>query len=119
MMSVFSKNAPKSVKVSYAFKIYRNYFILHFLEYFSFSSEGIYKGARPGNKNIDINKIKFDLLFVFLDGELASPDAIDIYDIKEIIRRLSGKKFTEDDITKVAEAVCLICFSKSNFIDIL
>ena len=25
MMSVFSKNAPKSVKVAYAFKIYRNY----------------------------------------------------------------------------------------------
>ena len=51
MMSVFSKNAPKSVKVSYAFKIYRLLFHLCFLFatfFFHFSfPEGIYEGTRP------------------------------------------------------------------------
>ncbi|CAF0897974.1 unnamed protein product [Adineta ricciae] len=70
MMSVFSAKAPKSVKISYAFKIY----------------QGIYKGPRP-------------------DGESATPDAIDLYDIKEIVRRLSGENFSDEDLTRIAEAV--------------
>ncbi|UJR22689.1 hypothetical protein I4U23_025725 [Adineta vaga] len=70
MMSVFSERAPKSVKVSYAFKIY----------------QGIYKGPRP-------------------NGGVATPNTIDLYDIKEIVRRLSGEKFNDDDLTKIAEAV--------------
>ncbi|CAF1161459.1 unnamed protein product [Rotaria sordida] len=70
MMSVFSEHAPKSVKVSYAFKIY----------------QGINTKHRPEN-------------------EVATPDAIDLYDIKEIIDRLSGKQFNDVDLTKIAEAV--------------
>jgi hypothetical protein len=37
-----------------------------------------------------------------------------LYDIKEIVRRLSGKGFTDEDLTKIAEAVCLIS-RKSDF----
>jgi hypothetical protein len=33
-------------------------------------------------------------------------DAIDLYDVKEIIRRLSGKSFSDEDLTKITEAVC-------------
>jgi hypothetical protein len=54
MMSVFSENAPKSVKVSYAFKIYRKYLsniFLFFLSHVLFS-EGIYKGQRPSKRLI-------------------------------------------------------------------
>jgi hypothetical protein len=36
---------------------------------------------------------------------LATPNAIDLYDIKEIIRRLSGGKFSDPDLKKIAEAV--------------
>jgi hypothetical protein len=49
-MSAFSEHAPKSVKVSYAFKIYRknlfNIFLFFDLSYILFSEE-IYKGERP------------------------------------------------------------------------
>ncbi len=57
MMSVFSENAPKSVKVSYAFKIYRKYlFNIAFLMYHHFDSlEGIYRGVRPGMSLIFID----------------------------------------------------------------
>ncbi|CAF3459531.1 unnamed protein product [Rotaria socialis] len=71
MMSVFSQNAPKSVKVSYAFKIY----------------QGI--GARHSTAD---------------DGAPIS-NAIDVKDVKEIVRRLSGKQFNDRDLTKIAEAV--------------
>ncbi|CAF1093996.1 unnamed protein product [Adineta steineri] len=70
MMSVFSEKAPKSVKVSYAFKIY----------------QGIYKGDRP-------------------DGATATLNAIDLYDIREIVHRLSGENFADEELTKIAEAV--------------
>jgi hypothetical protein len=43
---------------------------------------------------------------IFLDGALPTSNAIDLYDVKEIVRRLSGKKFTDEDLTKIAEAVC-------------
>ncbi|CAF4832701.1 unnamed protein product [Rotaria sp. Silwood1] len=70
MMSVFSEHAPKSVKVSYAFKIY----------------QGINTKNRPNNQT-------------------STSNAIDLYDIKEIIQRLSGKHFNDQDLTKIAEAV--------------
>ncbi|CAF2951617.1 unnamed protein product [Rotaria sp. Silwood2] len=70
MMSVFSEHAPKSVKVSYAFKIY----------------QGINTKHRPNNVAPTLN-------------------AIDLYDIKEIVQRLSGKQFNDADLTKIAEAV--------------
>jgi hypothetical protein len=54
--------------------------------------------------------------FYFLDDALPTPNAIDLYDIKEIIRRLSGKKFTDEDLTKIAEAVDSFFFHvKLNF----
>lgn len=51
MMSVFSPNAPKSVKVSYAFKIYRECSIglaMTFIMSVSRVAGGIYRGERPG-----------------------------------------------------------------------
>ena len=38
-----------------------------------------------------------------------------MYDVKEIIRRLSGKKFSDEDLTKIAEAVCFILLKKFYF----
>lgn len=35
-------------------------------------------------------------------------NVIDLYDIKEIVRRLSGDKFSDDDLRKIAEAVGVI-----------
>lgn len=47
-----------------------------------------------------------------LDGTSATANVIDLYDIKEIVRRLSGNQFKEDDLRKIAEAVgiCRIFF---------
>ena len=42
----------------------------------------------------------------FWDGALLTVDAIDLYDVKEIIRRLSGKSFSDEELTKITEAVC-------------
>ena len=54
MMSVFSENAPKSVKVAYAFKIYRKYlfYISSLSEFSHLFLEGIYKGERPSKRLI-------------------------------------------------------------------
>ncbi len=63
--------------------------------------------------------------FVILDGELATPGAIDLYDIKEIVGRLSGSKpgkgegFNYEDLTKIAEAVCLISRKSDFYLKIL
>ena len=42
---------------------------------------------------------------VFVDGRTATPNTIDLYDIMEIIHRLSGKKFSDDERRRIAEAV--------------
>lgn len=39
------------------------------------------------------------------DGAKASIDAIDTYDVMEIVRRLSGNNFPDTDLKKIAEAV--------------
>ena len=104
MMSVFSRNAPKSVKVSYAFKIYRKYSIglaVTFSTSVSCITGGIYRGERPGK----MRRRDTSWSLCCLDGQSASQDAIDLYDIREIVRRLSGKKFTEEELTSVANAV--------------
>jgi hypothetical protein len=56
--------------------------------------------------------LNYTLLFV--DGGSATPDAIDLYDIKEIVRRLSGSKFTDNDLTRIAEAVDSFFFTNSD-----
>ena len=38
---------------------------------------------------------------------MATPNAIDLYDVIEIVRRLSGECFDNAELTKIAEAVCL------------
>ena len=41
---------------------------------------------------------------ICLDGKRPA-DAIDLYDIREIIHRLSGKSFTAEQLTSIAQSV--------------
>lgn len=45
------------------------------------------------------------LIFFFIDDQTVLPNTIDLFDIKEIIRRLSGKRFNGAELTQIAEAV--------------
>ncbi|CAF4788972.1 unnamed protein product, partial [Rotaria magnacalcarata] len=39
------------------------------------------------------------------DEDASASNVIDVKDVKEIVRRLSGKHFNDKDLTKIAEAV--------------
>ena len=67
------------------------------------------------NGQVRDNEIKYFNLSVcfflyldMIDGAKAPIDAIDVYDVMEIVRRLSGSKFSDGDLKKIAEAVCYL-----------
>jgi len=59
---------------------------------------------------MNVYRLTIESIIPFLDGALPTPDAIDLYDVREIVRRLSGQKFSDEDLTRISEAVCLFFF---------
>ena len=51
-----------------------------------------------------------------IDGTNGTMNVIDLYDIKEIVWRLSGEKFSDDDLRKIAEAVGVVDGSSVDFV---
>ena len=98
-MSVFSEKAPKSDKVSYAFKIYRRYarVSMYLIRFFDFQKESINVNAQVRHELIPIRHLLNDLV---LDGESATPDAIDLYDIKESFSDIPDEPFSLKTFTK-------------------
>ena len=62
---------------------------------------------------------RFEFRFSFLAQAPRTADVIDLYDVREIIQRLSGNKFDNKTLTKIAEAVSKIDVFQSGNVSLI
>lgn len=79
------------------------FFLFKISKFFSFQKEFRKQNAQV-RKNCEKTKKIFLFFFRFSGGTL-SDEAIDLDDIREIIHRLSGKSFTDEQLTSIAQSV--------------